>query len=329
MGKVQDTLEPVVSETENIIQEYQDRIKKALEVESHKMKERAEHDSNQILTRAKDDATKLVAQARQSAAAESERILAKAGEEAERTTRESREEASEESARILDEAKRKASQLVMEVVEYGTKQAQSEFARAASEARNKTSRLLTQVSTTVEEIIAEAEASLKAELERLASVTSQAENNLMHLGEMHNKDAKVNSRRATREETTPKPPIIEKREAEKPTINERPEPANPPVVEKKAAPGKQNDDARLFKGVLKVEVIPTFDQEQTGGVPEWLAKLHGLKIISTGGYSGTNRWITTYTVNLDQPLPLLKIFRALPQVKYVAESKGNIVITLK
>jgi F0F1-type ATP synthase membrane subunit b/b' len=321
MIKVQESLEPVVSETENIIQEYRDKIRQALEIESGKLKERAERDSSQILTRAKDEAAKVVSQARQDAKAESERLLATANEEAEQITRESREEASEarqESARVLSEAREKASQIGAEVIERSTKQAQSEFAKAASEARSKVSRLLTQVSASVEKIIDETETNLNAELERLAADIVEAETKLKPLSETHDKKAEVNSRRASAEAVMPTAPVGEKTE-----------PAAPSAGDKRNAPAKSGDESKLFKGALKLEVIPSFDQEQTGGVPEWLAKVRGLKVTSTGGYAGMNRWITTYTIDLEQPMPLLKILKSMPQVKYAAESKGNIIITLK
>jgi len=54
-----------------------------------------------------------------------------------------------------------------------------------------------------------------------------------------------------------------------------------------------------------------------------------LKVISTDCYAKANRWITTFTVVLEQSMPLLEIFKALPVVKDVTEHKGNIVITLK
>jgi hypothetical protein len=76
-------------------------------------------------------------------------------------------------------------------------------------------------------------------------------------------------------------------------------------------------------------VVHPFYTQQAGGVPEWLSQLSGLKVIPTGVYASTNRWITTHTIDLEQPMALLKVFKTISPVKNVAEQNGNIVLTLK
>jgi F0F1-type ATP synthase membrane subunit b/b' len=320
MAKVSESPEPAVSETEGIIQEYWDKIKQALEVETGKLKERAERESNQIMARAKEDADKALAEARQEARAESQRIIAEAREEAGVIVRESREEAQEarrESAGIISETREKASQIVTEVIERGTAEAQNEFARAAAEAKNKTSRLLAQVSKGVDQIIGETETTIKAELERLADLIAEVETKLKPIGETDDEEVEAKSRRETQEEARPVP-----------SISERKEPAASPVAEKRGGAIRESDDARLFKGRLKLEVVPPHDGKILEGFPERLAKISGLKIVSKGGYSGVNRW-SAYTIDLDQPTSLLKTLKAISIVEDVAERNGNVVIKLK
>jgi vacuolar-type H+-ATPase subunit H len=318
MARVQEPLDSTVTEMERIIQEYRERIVQALETDCSRMKEEAESESNQIIARAQEDAERAVTQARQAARVESERIIAGAKEEAAKITRKSREEAQQESARVVSETREKTSQIISEAVERSTTQAQSEFARVAAEARSQAYQLLTQVSKLVEQIIAETETNIKTELERFTTDIVESEMTLRPYNEAPEKEAEINSQQVIEEEISPDIPAKEKEE---------------PIVlsagEKRIAPMKEVDEPKLFKGRLKLEMVPPYNQERLEGLPEWLARIPGLTVLSTGSYAGANKWITTYNINLEQPVPLLKILKAVPKVKDVSEHKGNVVITLK
>ena len=78
------------------------------------------------------------------------------------------------------------------------------------------------------------------------------------------------------------------------------------------------------------------DRQQNGvggldnlSVPEWLARFPELKVISSNAYASSNRRVTALTLDIEQPIPLLKILRNRPSVKEVTEHKGDIVVTLK
>jgi len=322
MVKTQESSDSTVNETESVIQEYWEKIRQALEKDCNQVKEKAEREADQIIARAQEEANKAVAQAREEANVESKQIIASAKEEADQIVRKSREEnvqAWQDSARILKETREKASQIVAEIIENGAAQAQSEFTRIASEAMSKTSQLLTQVNKSIEKIIGETDANIKAELERLTSVITEAEVKLQPLININDNETEVNSQRSTGEEEVKITPVArEKKEQEIPS-----------VVEKRGAPFKDPEDHKIFKGKLKLEMIPPFDQERLESLPEWLTRLPGLRVLSTGGYSGSNRWITTYTIDLKQPQPLLKFLKDKPKVKDVAERHGNVVITLR
>lgn len=295
MARVQESLEPTVSITESIFQEYKERISQALEIESKKLKEKAERDSSQIIARAKEEAEQIVRDSHEEAA-----------------------EARQESARVIREAREKASQILTEAIEHGIKQAQSEFARVVAEARSQTSQLLIQVSKSVEQVIAETETNIGAEPESIAALIAEAETKLQTPSEIHDKEAEVNWHRTTWEEAVPADSVSEKTEA--------------PIHSYRDKPGasiKESDDVGIFKGRLKLEMVHPFNRERIEGVPEWLAQLRGMKVTYTGSHASGNKWITAHTVDLEQPMPLLKILKAAPYVKDVAEHKGNIVITLK
>lgn len=102
-----------------------------------------------------------------------------------------------------------------------------------------------------------------------------------------------------------------------------------PQFDRRSGSLKDGDDGKAFKGCVKLEMVPPFDQERLEAVPPWLSRLPGVKVISTGGYTRANRWITTYTIDLEQPVLLLKALKNMPPVKDVSENKGNIVVTLR
>jgi vacuolar-type H+-ATPase subunit H len=235
--------------------------------------------------------------------------------------RESRKEAAkarQESAKVISDTREKASQIIAEIIERGSKQAQSESARAVSEARNRTSELLTQVSKSFEEIISQAERRVKSELKGLATLMAEAQTRLQPLIETSDNKAEESSQQATGEVVTATDSGDQKAES-----------ALLSTADKGTAAVKASNDTRLFKGRLKLEMIPPFDQEELECVPEWLPRLPSLRVMSTGGYAQANRWITTYTVDLEKPLPLFKILKAVPAVKEVTEDKGNIVVTMR
>ncbi len=112
------------------------------------------------------------------------------------------------------------------------------------------------------------------------------------------------------------------------TFNKKPETAISPVGDKQDTPIRQSDDTRLLKGYLTLETISPFNQEQ-GGVPEWLARVYGLKVISTSRYASGNRWITKHNLELEHEMPLLKILEEMPAVKDVDMHNENIVVILR
>jgi cell division septum initiation protein DivIVA len=293
MARVEENLESMVSETENAIQEYREKIRQALEKDSNKLKERAERDSVQIIARAHDEADQILRKAREEAAA-----------------------SQQESARVISETKEKASQIIKEVIERGTTQTQRELAQAASEARSKTAQLLAQVNKNVDQIIAETEANIKAELERLANTAAQAETKLHQLSDIHkvsdtrNKGAEVNSRRATSETVIPLGPATEKVQSAAPSVEEKRSVSNV----------KDSDENQLFKGSLKLEIGAVYNQERLEGVPDWLYRIPGLKFMSTDVYTRANRWVTAYVIELDKPMYLVKILKAIPQLKDVSDT---------
>ena len=101
------------------------------------------------------------------------------------------------------------------------------------------------------------------------------------------------------------------------------------VGDKKSAPNKERNDTRLYKGDLNLKVTPPFDRAQLERVQECLARVPSLKVLSKGGYAKGDEWVMMYTVDLKQPMPILKILKAMPPVGDVAEHEGNVAITLK
>ncbi len=242
---------------------------------------------------------------------ESNEILARAREEADKAIAQAKHEASVVSERIIALAKEEAEQIVKSSREEALK-AKQESARMINETR-----LLTQVSQSVEQIIGETGEQVKNNLERLSAIIAEAKSTLHPMNQTEIKEEIIQIRE-TEEKLVPKVALTEKTE-----------PAISPDEDRRSNATRDIEDTFLFQGHLKLEIIRPFDQERLTGVPEWLVKMSGIKVTSTGCYARANRWISMYAIDLAQPMPLLKIFNAMPLVKEATEQRGSVVITLK
>jgi vacuolar-type H+-ATPase subunit H len=329
MTKVQGTLEPALNNTGNLILECMEKINQALETDCTKKKEMADLESREIVARAKEEAEKTVAEAREEAMVVNRNGSLPAQKFKPKILEKSREEAAEiqqESFRVLNEAREKASQFATEIIKKITMQAQSELARVASEATSQTTQLLTQVSNNVEQIIGETEKNIEGELGILSNVIAEAENKLetsdeteeVEEDEVVAEEAEIATSEAVEE--TPEPVISE---------NNKAEPENTSDKENASTAVSENDDVKVFKGNLRLEITLPYYQERLEGMPAWLAKVDGLKVVSTDYHVRANRWVALLDIHLEKPAPLLKIFKTASQIKEFSENKGRIAITLR
>ena len=160
--------------------------------------------------------------------------------------------------------------------------------------------------------------SLNAERESLVSGITDAGTRAGMLDGVRDTETRESFREAPKEEAKPEA-----------CVGVRPEPAVSSTGTRQTAPRDTGEGARLFQGRLRVEIIPPFGRDHMESLPEWLAQLPGLKVISTGGYPGRNRWVTSFLIDLKQPAPLLKIIEDAPHVESVAERDGSLVIELR
>jgi hypothetical protein len=315
MVSLKNPPEAKVSDTQSIIQESAERIRQALELESIQLKEKAELDSSQIINKAKEEAEKIAAESRHKAA-----------------------KAWQEPGQIINDAREQASQVIANIIEYTATQVQNDFARVSVEARNKTAQILIEIGQSVEQIISDTQKNIKAELERLSIITTEAESKLRALREKDQKDTELSVQ------------IAGETQNEEPTSEKEAEVSSQPVIEEETAPAdvtnekqqnipsdevkvstqvKVTEEENLFKGRLKLTIVSPYDQEHVGGVPEWLAQLPDLKVLSRVSHASANRWMTTYTIYLEKAMPLLNIIKSIPPVKNVSEQEGNFTVILK
>jgi hypothetical protein len=316
MVSLKNPPEAKVSDTQSIIQESAERIRHALELESIKLKEKAELDSNQIINKAKEEAEQITAESRQKAA-----------------------KAWQEPEQIISDAREQASQVIANIIDYSTTQVQNDFARVAAEARNKTAQMLIEIGQSVEQIISDTQKNIKAELERLSIITTEAESKLKALQEKDQKDTELivqiagetqNKEPASEKEAeVASQPVIEEETAPAEVTNEKQEINVPSGEVKLSTQVKVTEEENLFKGRLKLTIVSPYDQEHVGGVPEWLAQLPDLKVLSRVSHASANRWMTTYTIYLEKAMPLLNIIKSIPPVKSVSEQEGNFTVILK
>ncbi len=331
MAREKETLEVDILDPESLIREYREKIQNVIEKESSLLKEKAEQESKELVARAKEEAYRIVARSKKEAAIESDQIISRAKEEAEQIEKESHEQ----SARAIEETKKKLALMITEVMEQSVTQAQEEIGQAVSGARTSTSRLLSQINQGLEQIVYETGARVKADLERLSGAIGELETELSGHEEPQPRETDIKAQQIKETETEVKPPIVEKTRPVVPpdvvTSDTRDKEAQvvPPGVVVSDKEDKEDAGDRLFEGSLTLEIVSPFGQEHEGDLPGLLSRNHSLKVSSAGSYTRSDRRITKYTLDLEKPLPLLKILDDMPQIKDITENKGKIEVTLK
>lgn len=154
MAKALESPEPRLSETENIIQEYRERLEQALKTEKAKLKERAEQDCAQIVARASEESNAIVVAAREGA----EQIL-----------KEARARADEEASGKFAQAQQKAEQLIRDADRLAEE-------KAKEKTKGEVQKLLTKAREEADRTVAQAKKEAKTEADRiLASTKEEAE----------------------------------------------------------------------------------------------------------------------------------------------------------
>ncbi len=284
-------------------------------------KEKTRQDVQRIIARAREEAEKSVALAKQAAADESDRIMAKAREQAEELAAEAKEtafaHAQEESARIIAEAEGRANAITAGAVERAAGQVEKQLglvvAKVKGRLHTESTYLLAEVSGRLEKLFDESEAEMERECEGLAKAVSEAErqsvvalDNEAGLGAEH-----------TGEGAAAAAPVGEETQA----IDDAGAEASAPVDE-------VNYDRR-YKGRLDLEFGTPFDQAQLESLRECLSRVAGLKLLSAGGSANGEIVQAVYTIDIKQPLQLLRLLKEMPPVESVAQRKRNIGITLR
>jgi hypothetical protein len=88
----------------------------------------------------------------------------------------------------------------------------------------------------------------------------------------------------------------------------------------------ENNDSRLFQGRIKVEIVCPPYKEDSWSMQDELARVPGLKVISTDNYIRGNSRIMVNIIELEQPMPLLETIKSTMRIEDVAESEGYIVV---
>jgi hypothetical protein len=221
-------------------------------------------------------------------------VIARAKEEAERAVAEARQQARAETEQAIAGARELRSGLESEM-----------------------SRVLTLVRKNVEQAIADTEAKMKAELDRLSGVIAEAETRLLSPPETSVKEPEVKPHRPVREPARAAAPVARKAE-----------PAVPSNGHKQAAPNGKNG-GRMFKGSIGLEVVSPFGRGRVDWVKERLDQIPGLKIVATANYAGFNRVTTTYHLELERATPLIEVLKGMDSVEDIAEHDSTIVMKLK
>ena len=97
-------------------------------------------------------------------------------------------------------------------------------------------------------------------------------------------------------------------------------------AKKAAAKTARDTSAELFKGEVKLTVVPPVDLSQVRKLEEHLSQVNDLSLVLIGGSAVEG---TEIIVSAENPLPLLDILEESPPVAEVTKKGKNIHITLK
>ena len=162
----------------------------------------------------------------------------------------------------------------------------------------------------------------------MANLIEEVENELSSLQEPRVKEIEAEKQQATEEVSNrqPRPTMMSSFDK---SADEKTESVIASGENVSTTPNKETGDPRLFEGSLTLEIVSPFGQEHEGDLPELLSRTRNLKVDSAGSYTRADRRITKYNLDLGEPIPLLKILNAMPQVKNITEHQDKIEVTLK
>lgn len=307
---------PIESKLEQIIQEYNEKVSQTLEEENNELKRQAEKDSSNIIAKAKEEAEEIISSAREKAS----------------------EDAREEAEQLINDLKENTEKIIAEVISRVSKEAKNEFAQAVSKAKDrinaKTTKLVSEVTGSVNKIVADFENTVREELAHLDDVITETETTLQNTGKNNAFIVFDELKKDVENSNVTNPRELKKSKTREKYGETIPEPSLTREVEnteEESPKGQKSETGENgnFQGDIKLDMIPPFNREHSETGRELLTAVPGLKIISTCGYAGANRWITTYNIRLEKPLPLLEILKASRSVKEATERKGNLVVTLR
>ncbi len=97
-------------------------------------------------------------------------------------------------------------------------------------------------------------------------------------------------------------------------------------IKKKAEPPAKETGAELYKGIVKLTIVPPVDSGQISKLEEHLCQVQDLRLVLISGSMVDG---TEIVVSAETPLSLLDILREMPSVAQVAKKVKTIQITLK
>jgi hypothetical protein len=99
-----------------------------------------------------------------------------------------------------------------------------------------------------------------------------------------------------------------------------------PVAKDKAKMEDKGSGAELYKGVVRLTIVPPVDSVQVRKLEEHLSQVPDLQLVLISGSIAEG---TEIIVSTESPIPLLDILRDMPPVAQVAKKGKTTQITLK
>ena len=298
-----------------------------------KAKTQADQEIERITTEARSKAEQIITQAEERAKKEAtdkkkrevQRIEQEAWEESRNIVAEARAGAEKTAQKIIKDAKEKARRDAQEeslrIVAGAKKKVQIERDRALASAMTEIRRnaeveagqVIKEAQTKAKEIVASAKDKAQYEFEDSARLFSEIKQKLEQVNNIYTKQSEMSKHQV---ELEPTEATAEKKEEDGVTIFETEITNQDPILE---------NERNEYQGTLIIKVLPPVDFIKMERLEKHLSQTPQIKITGKGGDDDGTPWLR---LEVDKPLPLVKLIKKIPMVKDVFAVENSVHVLL-
>lgn len=290
-------------ETENMIEEFKQKLIQSLRFEKEKMHDiflqTAREEANNIINDAKKEAqdiTREIKDLRQKTATELAEAQNKTAEAIEQILANARKAATEKAEKEAFEITAEAKIRVQREREHLLAEA---LAEAKTAAETESTRILEKARREAEDIVNATKNKVRVQIEESGRLMLEIQQKIQQVIQVAGIDVKVTKALTSVE-----------------LMNNK----------RELNCASSDDESQTYQGELRIDIAPPVDKEQLGILEQYLSKTSGLRVISLGQSEDGSAWIK---INSENPMQLLGILRKMPNVKDVVGCKSYVIVALK